>query len=101
MRLSAWCISQAMLLLVLFSHTSTSEASVLGTGLWRPRYKREEVLVPDWILAEGCHVENCAELTGREAPESNRNASYVRIRAPLLLTDPTPGRIHFPGGKKP
>lgn len=89
-----------MLLLVLLSSPGTSQASMLGTGLWRPRPKREEVLVPDWILAEGCHVENCAELTGREAPESNRNASYVRIRAPLLLTDPSPGRIRFPGGKE-
>ena len=70
------------------------------TDPWHYRVRREDVLVPDWILAEGCHIENCAELTGREAPESYYNYHLVRITSPLLVTSPRPMRVRFPGGKE-
>ncbi|KAF0301250.1 hypothetical protein FJT64_026393 [Amphibalanus amphitrite] len=78
----------------------TEPDGLFFTDQWDHRTKREDVLVPDWILAEGCRVENCAELTGREAPESYRNSSLVRISAPLLVTSPRPMRVRFPGGKE-
>ena len=80
---------------------STHEpGDTLFTDSWHGRAKREDVLVPDWILAEGCRVENCAELTGREAPESYSNSSLVLMSAPLLVTSPRPMRVRFPGGKE-
>ena len=93
------CIVLATSLPSLYT-THETEADILSdTDPRQERAKREDVLVPDWILAEGCRVENCAELTGREAPESYRN-SMVRISSPLLVTSPRPVRVRFPGGKE-
>ncbi|XP_037089078.1 uncharacterized protein LOC119109532 [Pollicipes pollicipes] len=97
---STLCVLLAMSLPVPCLGPGTHEAFLHGTGRWRLRPKREEVLVPDWILAEGCHVENCAELIGREAPENYRNASHVKMHTPLLLSSPSPGRVRFPGGQE-